>query len=1156
MHFSRKGRPYSSRDRWKRRVRVVGRSLLHSSSAKRLKLAGFVSLVAVLLLVRSPERAVGQAVTATLLGTVTDSTGAAVPGAKVTIKEVNTAVSRSQETNTSGYYVFSQLTPGAYDVTVEKIGFTSQVQQAVAVLVNTTVRVDAQLHPGALKQEVTVTAEAALLMTTDRADTGRKIETKQISQLPIIYNNYNFQGLVNLVPGTTRAFRPHSEFFNPQDSLSTQVNGNSRLANNLQFEGVDDNERTGLLQVLVPPTEAIETVDVTTSNYDAELGRAGGAVTNVALKSGTNSLHGAAYAFNHVKRLQARSFFDRGPGGQPFMKPNTVYNYDGANIGGPIKKDKAFFFFDYLHINDNRGKTEQFTLPTLALRNGDFTGTGVNIFDPKSGKPDGSGRTQFVASSNPASPNFNPACASAAGCPNIIPSNRIDPIAAKLQALVPPPNLAGAGFSQNFTENFNFVKITNSFDGKVDFVPTASDHVSGRVSYEKPLTTDPPAFGLAGGPHSGGFQATGSQKTWNVGGSWNHIFSPTLLTEVRAGVDRYRNVANNSDAGTKASDAIGIPGVNLDTFTSGLTEIRIDDFSNPILGYSASLPWVRAETNIDVVNNWTKIKGTHTFKWGVDVRRVRDDLLQDQTFGPRGSFRFGRGQTSAPGQKANFANSFASFLLGVPRQVGRDTPGPFPAYRQTWWFIYGGDKWQVTPKLTADLGLRWELYPPATPHFAGGFSNYDPNTNSLVVAGIGDNPRNLGLNFVKNNFAPRIGLAYRLTNNTVIRAGFGISYEPFPDNTYAYNFPVRQNQAFNSLNSFGPALFPDGTPVNFAQGFPAPLPLQTPSNGIIPANTPSLLNQSFDIIPKNFQNPYVESWNFAIQRALPHNFSFEAAYVGNHSVDTATRWNVNAGFVLGAGSAGKPLFQKFGRNADSTISFIGTSSNYNALQMKFDHRSRNFLMTTAYTYSKALDITDEDGGFFDPTNFRRSYGRAGFDRTHVFVQSYVYDLPFGKGQRWLTTGWANVLLQGWQVSGVLTLMSGSPLTFGASGTDLNTPGTSQTANQVGPFRRLFGIDTKPFFDTRAFTQPVGKGVVGTSGRNILAGPSFVGLDAAAFRMITLTERFKLEFRSEWFNALNRPQFGNPSTTIGSSNFGLIKSAGGARRIDFGLKLTF
>ncbi len=1132
-----------------------------------------VILVAGLLFAGSPARVSAQAVTATLLGSITDATGAVVPGAKITITEVNTAVSRSLETNASGYYAFSQLTPGTYDVTVEKTGFTTQVQRAIPVLVNSTVRVEMQLQPGTLKQEVTVTAEATLLMTTDRADTGRKIETKLIEQLPIIYNNRNFQGLLNLVPGTTRAFRPHSEFFNPQDSLSTQVNGNSRLANNLQLEGVDDNHRTGLLQVLIPPIEAIQTVDVTTSNYDPELGRAGGAVTNVVLKSGANSLHGAAYAFNHVAALQARGFFDRGPGGQPFVKPKTVYNYDGFNIGGPIKKDKAFFFFDYLHISDHRGKTDRYTLPTVAMRNGDFTGTGVTIFDPATGNaaaclnPDpninkncGAGRTQVVASSNPANLNYNPACTTAALCPNIIPINRIKPIVAKLVALVPPPNLAGAGFSQNFTENFNFVKVATSFDAKVDFVPTASDHVSGRFSYQKPTTTDPPAFGLAGGPHGGGFEATGTQRMFDVGANWNHILSPAFLTEVRVGVSRYRNVANNSDIGTKASDAIGIPGVNLDTFTSGLTEIRIDDFSNPVLGYSASLPWVRSETNIDVINNWTRTVSTHTVKWGVDVRRVRDDLLQDQTFGPRGSWRFGRGQTSAPGANANFANSFASFLLDVPRQVGRDTPGPFPAYRQTWWFFYGGDKWQVTPKLTADIGLRWELYPPATPHFPGGFSNYDPNANSLVVAGIGGNPSNLGMNYRKTNFAPRLGLAYRITEKTVVRAGFGISYEPYPDNTYAYNFPVRQNQAFNFLNSLGPALYdPDATPVTpvtFLGGFPPPLPVQIPSNGIIPANTPLLLSQNFDIIAKNFKNPYVESWNFAIQRALPRHFSFEAAYVGNHSVDTATRWNVNAGFVYGADTAGKPLFQQFRKNADATINFVGTSSNYHALQVKFDHRSENFLMTTAYTYSKALDITDEDGGFFAPLDFRRSYSRAGFDRTHVFVQSYVYNLPLGKGQRWVATGPAGAILGGWQVSGILTLMSGTPLTFGADNKDLKTPGTTQTADLVGPFRRLFGVDTQLWFDKSAFRQPVGRGVLGSSGRNIFSGPGFVGLDAAAFKNFTLTERFKLEIRTEWFNSLNKPQFNNPETSFTSSNFGLIKGAGGARRIDFGLKLSF
>ncbi|GAC1662214.1 MAG: hypothetical protein NVS9B4_15590 [Candidatus Acidiferrum sp.] len=1137
-----------------------------SAGAGRINLGrlGIVLTLSVIMLSGFCGRLAGQAVDGTLLGTVMDVGGSVAPDVKVTIKEASTGAVRTAQTNESGNYTFPTLTPGNYDVTAEKAGFKTAIRKGVEVVVNSSVRIDIQVEPGTVNEEIVVTAEVPL-MQTDRTDTGRKFEARQLVDLPVSYNNHNVQGLLNLVPGTTRAFRPHSEFFNPQDSLSTQVNGNSRLANNLQLEGIDDNERTGLLQVYVPAAEALTTVDVTTSNYEAELGRAGGAVTNLVLKSGSNSFHGEAYAFNKVSALQAVSFFNHVPG---FRKAPTVYNYDGFSLGGPILKNKLFIFGDFLRISDHRGSTDKFTLPTADFRAGDFRSASTTIYDPATGAADGSGRAQFVASSNPSSANYNPVCTVPAGCPNVIPIKRFDPVSQKILGLVPLPT--APGFTQNFIQNSKFVKSNNSFDVKVDYNPNVKNHISGRMSFQKFTVNDPPAFGQAGGPHGGGFQGTGQQKTYVPGVNWDHIFSTTLIMELRVGVERYRNDARQTDYGKNDSTAIGIPGANTgDAFTSGLTSVSIENYNNgdPLVGYSASFPWIRAETNIDLMNHWTKIRGNHTFKWGVDVRRVRDDLLQTQTFNPRGTFRFKPGQTATTtNAKTSFANSFASFLIDVPNQVGRDLPVVFPAYRQSWFFFYGSDKWQVSPKLTVDLGLRWELYPPATPRLPGGFSNYDPDTNNLVVAGVGGNPMNLGLQFRKTNFAPRLGLAYRISDKTVVRAGFGVSYEPFPDNTYAYNFPVKQNNSFDSLNSFSPALLPDGTAATFAKGFPAPLITTVPSNGIIPANTPLLISQSYVVIPKNFRNPYVESWNLAVQRALPHQFTLDAAYVGNHGVDIATQYNLNAATVPGIGAAGRPLFNKYCipvgakqvcRSADTTEYFVGTSNNYNALQVKLDHRSPNLLITTAYTYSKALGTTDEDGGFMWYINPRRNYARAGFDRTHTFVQSYSYNLPFGKGRRWLNSGFADKVLGGWEVSGILTLMTGTPMNFSASDSSLNTPGNAQSADINGAFTRLHGVGKQAlWFDTSVFSQPTGKGVFGNTGRNIFSGPGFFNLDASILKRISITERVKLQFRSDWFSATNTPQFNNPNTSFTSSDFGHVTGAGGARSIDFGLQLSF
>src|SRR5689334_9488707 len=354
-----------------------------------------------------------QMVNGTLLGTVTDSTGAVVAGAKVTATEANTGITRSTQTNTSGNYTFSDLPPGTYNVATEQTGFRRDSHASVNVAVNTTVRVDSTLQPGNVSETVEVTAGTPLLQT-DRADTGRKIESRQLQDLPI-GGSRNFQSMLELVPGSTRPASQHSAFFNPQQSLGAEVNGQSRMANNYQLEGVDDNERTGLLQVLIPPAEAIQTVDVSTSNFDAELGRANGAVTNVIFKSGTNQLHGEGYESNRVSALAARNWYDPARG-------HFTYNYFGGTIGGPIIRNRTFFFGDYLRIEDHSANNDRLNVPTAAMRTGNLSASSTTIYDPATGDPNtGVGRTPFPG--------------------NIIPTNRINPVSAKILGIVPQPNL-------------------------------------------------------------------------------------------------------------------------------------------------------------------------------------------------------------------------------------------------------------------------------------------------------------------------------------------------------------------------------------------------------------------------------------------------------------------------------------------------------------------------------------------------------------------------------------------------------------------------------------------------------------------------------------------------------------------------------------------
>lgn len=1072
----------------------------------------------------------GQAVTGTLLGTVTDQTGATVPAARVTLLSQTTGISRATDTTTAGYYAFPDLAPGTYSVSVEFIGFKRTVRQDVQVLVNTTVRVDVQLQTGDITESIEVSAEAAILQT-DRTDTGRKIEVKQLAEMPL-GTNRNFQNLLNLVPGTTRAFRPHSVFFNAQDSLSTQVNGQSRLANNVQLEGIDNNHRTGLLTALIPPVEALETVDITTSNYEASLGRAGGAVTNVLLKSGTNEFHGSAFLFNRVSALAAQAFLTT-------AKPRTVYNYFGGTFGGPIVRNKTFFFGDYLRVTDRRGQTDRLTIPTPAFRSGDFSGMATLIYDPTTGTDTGSGRVPFTG--------------------NRIPNTRISPVSSRILGLLPGPTLPGVGI--NYEYNSTLVKDTDSFDVKVDHHASDSDRLSVRYSFQRPTVFDPPSFGAAGGPHGGGFSGSGIQKAQNGALNYNRTFSPTLLADFRLGVNRYRNDAQQVDYGTNASDAIGIPGVNLDAWTSGLANIDITGFSNPIVGYSASLPWIRSETNFNLVNTWTKTWRSHTTKFGADVRRLRDDLLQTQTQNPRGIFRFRQGQTSCTSNcgegnstAAGFANAFASFLLDLPNDTGRDLAVIFPAWRQTQYFLFFHDKWQLSPKLTLDLGIRWEHYQPATPRLKGGFSNYDADRDELSVAGYGNVPMNLGMSPNYRNFGPRLGLAYRLSEKDVFRMGFGMSFLPFADNTYAYNFPVKQNNTFNGLNSFSPAILPDGRIASMANGFPAPIAAIIPDSGII--TNPQ--NQVYDSIDTNFREGYVQSWNLAYQRALPKNFMFEMAYVGNKGVHVPMPRDLNPGYILGAGAAGRPYFVKFGRNVNSNFRFAAGDNEYNAMQVKLDKRySNGFMLTTAYTWGRAMaNMGDDNGGPAWYINPERNWARAGFDRRHTFVQSYIYELPFGKGKRYLQSGAGAFALGGWQLNGLLTMMSGNAINFSSTAPN-NAPSNAQTPNVSGPFRILGEINDSPWFDTSVFSAPAAN-TFGNVGRNAASGPNFYNLDASLFRNVQVTERFRLEIRAEAFALPNSPrwQLNNPNTNVNDPNFGLVRGAGGNRSMQLGLRLMF
>jgi hypothetical protein len=1086
-----------------------------------------------------------QAVNATIVGSITDASGGVVAGAKVTITETNTGSVHTLSANESGGFTLPDIPAGTYSVIAEHPGFKKQERRGVDVQTNSTTRVDLQLQPGNVSETIEVTGAPPALQT-DRADTGRTMDAQSVEELPL-GGNRNFQNLLDLVPGTSVETEQHSQFFNASGSLQTNTNGQPRMGNNYQIEGIDDNERTGLLQILIPPAEAIQSVGVSVTNHDPELGRGTGAVVNVMLKSGTNQLHGAAYEFMQNSYLDARSFFNPSVG-------HVTYNYFGGNVGGPIKRNKLFFFTDYLRQTDHEGQTTLVTIPSAAFRTGNLTADPTHlVYDPTTGNAiTGVGRVPFPG--------------------NIIPTSRINPVSAAVLALIPEPNqpFNAASPANNYFALLPFHKDTNFTDEKIDWVVNEKTRISGRFSFQDPQIYAGSLFGNLGG--GGNFYGTGNQRTFSTGLNYDRIITPTLVTEVRFGVAYYHNQAYQTDYGQNDSTAIGINGVNLNSFTTGFAGISVGGFTQ-LTGYSASLPWDRAEANIDFVNSWTKTWKNHTIKWGADLRILRDALLQDQTYSPRGIVYFGTNQTSVSGSPGGtgIANDMASFLLDAPYQEGRDVNTYFPSLHQKQLFAFVADNWQVSSKLTVNLGVRWEYYAPPTPEFPGGFSNYNQTNNTLVIAGVGGNPLNMGLQSQYHYFAPRLGLAYRLDDKTVIRAGFGISYTPYPDNTWAYNFPVRSNNLYAQAqgNSYAQAALPSGLAPTFQNGFPAPDPVVVPSNGIITNPNPT---SAEIVIPTNYKNGYVEAYNLAIQRSLPGSLTLDVAFVGNHGVDIVAATNLNAGIVIGAGNAGQPYYNKYGITNSITEQFQGFSSNFNSLQVKLDRAFvHGFRVTNSFTWQKAMDFQrGDDGGldFYYGQGLQRNYARADFDRTLNWISSYIYQLPFGKGKPYLTNDFAGKILGGWQLAGVMSWRTGSPITFtSTTGLSLGSGGTS-TAQQVGPIVYLGGINTgNPWFTKNSFaTTPTN--VQGNTGINIYSGPDLFSLNANISRTIPIRERVQMQIRFECFNITNTPAFSNPNSQVGATGFGYITStlnsssagvttgAGIPRVVQAGVKFTF
>jgi len=1074
-----------------------------------------------------------QVLYGSLTGNVTDTSGAAVPGAKVEVANTQTGIARQTTTDDRGVFLFSDLQTGVYKVTVSATSFSTNVAPSIAVQANTVQRWDVQLHVAAVGETVTVTTSAVALQT-DRADVNSQIQTSQLSDLPMTGStgSRNFESLFITLPGFTPPVANSSIASNPQQSQAFYVNGSTMTGNNMKLDGASD-IYPWLPQIAsyVPPAEAIETVNVVSNSFTAEQGMAAGSAINATIKSGTNTFHGAAWEYNTNSDLKARNFFYLGS-----SNPKNILNQFGLDVGGPIKKNKLFFFADWERTEQRQLYSTFQTVANDSLRQGNFAGTGTTIYDPTTGTSSGTGRTPF--------PN------------NQIPAAMIASAAAKLISLIPEPNIAG-GIPNDYFASGDWKFRRDNIDTKINYNPTDKLAIFGRYSISPSSIFDPQTLGAAGGNAiDGGQPGNGPGRIQSISIGGNYTVSPRFLIDGNAAFTRLHLAGENTDINQNYGlNVLGIPGTNGPSLLEGgIPSFSFTTFSslgNP----NASNPFLFRDNLWVETLNGTWIKGSHTIRAGGEFFHYQiADYQANTKYGVRGGFTFSGGLTALSGGAApNLYNSWADFLLGDASAMGQDHMYINPAVLiENSYALYIQDQWQATRKLTVTYGVRYELYPYGHGEHGIDGIRYDPTTNLVALHGSNVDT---GSGFL----APRLGVAWRLDEKTVIRAGYGINTnaESFRNNVQTY--PDVISEQYSGVNSYSAA----GTLVTGIPAFLGP----DLSSGTVPLPN-SVGAWSY---PTPYRRGYAESYNFTVQRELARGTTVQASYVGTSDIRPTDGVNINSA-PPGGGKAGQPLYALYG-NA-STISSMESidGSRYNALQVRADHRVGNATLGLAYTFSKALDAADnEEGGSltwnWEPVVYR-NYALAGYDRTHNLEIFGSYPLPFGKGTKLLNQGVGAAIAGGWQVNWILSRMSGTPFTVSSSATSLNSPGNSQTANQVvGNVAILGGHGTgSPYFDPNAFA-PVTTVSFGNSGRDILRGPGLFNINASVFRTFKVTERFNLQFRAEALGLTNTPQFSNPSATVSNASFSngvvtnlngydTITSSSGDRQLRFALKLFF
>lgn len=1104
----------------------------------------FLPLIAAAWLVQTPLLA--QVDRGSISGTVSDSSGGVVPAAAVVITNVGTNQSTKLTTDNSGGYVANLLRIGRYTVAAEKEGFQKTVQENVDVGVNQVIRVDLVLQVGAMTQTVEVTG-APSLVQSETSSLGTIETEKRIVELPL--NQRNFIALAYLGPGANSGQQGTNAsggvFENERGNAALSVNGLRVSNNNFLLDGVDNNEFGVGGVIALPPPDAIQEFRIEENAMSAEFGR-GGAAVNVVLKSGTNQVHGGAYEFIRNDKLDARNFFD-------IEKPPYRRNQFGFLLGGPIRKDKTFIFGDYQGTRVRQGQTFVSTVPTFAMHNGDFSELETAIYDPMSTDPD-TGARQLL---NPADPF-------------VIPSAEFNSVGKAILDLYPLPNRPGAGLFDNYVLNPKLSNNQDSFDIRFDHRFREQDQLFVHYSFGDVDSIRPAALGDLGGDYC--CPSLSKNRSQHAAAGWTHTLGPNLLNDLHGGAFRYLVKGLPLNFGKNVAEQLGIPNANRgDPTSSGLSFIEVSGFQN--LGDSLWTPEFAAENIFQIADTLSWVRGKHSLKFGVDFRRQQRNFFQ--TTAPRGWFSFSSlfTQDLATGDGGNGA---ADLLLGLPSYIQQDNlQGPYPT---RYWDLAGfvQDDFHVTPNLTLNLGLRYEVTAPTN----GRIGNFDLDRAVVVNAEGPNGVPHAGVKFDTNNWGPRVGLAWSPFGGkrTVVRSAFGIFYST-------------EGNIFDDLGLNPPYLLVDSAVFNpgvvpssgqfVSDGFSSTVTFPDPNSpsGTVRTNGPKRVI------------PYIMEWNFNIQHELARDWVLQVAYVGTRAVRL---WNHEASNLnqpplpldsnFSDGNYGRPYYDRLpGLDVIMPWNFPQLSLAYHAFQTSLNKRfSNGFNILASYTFAKSLGTADGNvgGQIQNAYDIAAEKGPVPPDFRQRFVASYLYELPFGQGKPFLNSlpRTADLILGGWQVSGVTLWRSGEAYTAFLSYDPTNTGVGARPDRVHDPYDFSFGRDVQRamgcsspglqtldcFYNQAAFTLPPlapGQSFAhqfGNGGRTNLRGPDQRNFEFAILKNFRVTERHRLQFRAEFFNLFNTPQFALPGGTVDAPGGAAISSTlrDNQREIQLALKWMF